>query len=132
VTANKKLLLLPGDGIGPEVVAVTRRVVEWFDKRGVLSFDMDEGLIGGVSFDTHGTPLTDETLERAKVADAVLLGAVGGPKWDDLEFSKKPERGLLKIRKEMGLFANLRPAVVFPALAEASSLKTELVSGLTS
>jgi 3-isopropylmalate dehydrogenase len=130
VSANKKLLLLPGDGIGPEVVAVTRRVIEWFDKRGVLSFDMDEGLIGGASYDAHGTPLTDETLERAKIADAVLLGAVGGPKWDNLEFSKKPERGLLKIRKEMGLFANLRPAVVFPALAEASTLKTEVVSGL--
>ena len=130
MSANKKLLLLPGDGIGPEVIGVTRRVVEWFDKRGVLAFDMDEGLIGGVSYDAHGTPLSDETLERAKLADAVLLGAVGGPKWDDLEFSKKPERGLLRIRKEMGLFANLRPAVVFPALAEASSLKTELVSGL--
>ena len=130
MSANKKLLLLPGDGIGPEVVAVTRRVIEWFDKRGVLSFDMDEGLIGGASYDAHGTPLTDETLERAKIADAVLLGAVGGPKWDNLEFSKKPERGLLKIRKEMGLFANLRPAVVFPALAEASTLKTEIVSGL--
>jgi 3-isopropylmalate dehydrogenase len=130
VSANKKLLLLPGDGIGPEVIGVTRRVIEWFDKRGVLSFDMDEGLIGGASYDAHGTPLSDETLDRAKLADAVLLGAVGGPKWDDLEFSKKPERGLLKIRKEMGLFANLRPAVVFPALAEASSLKTELVSGL--
>ena len=130
MSANKKLLLLPGDGIGPEVIGVTRRVIEWFDKRGVLSFDMDEGLIGGASYDAHGTPLSDETLDRAKLADAVLLGAVGGPKWDDLEFSKKPERGLLKIRKEMGLFANLRPAVVFPALAEASSLKTELVSGL--
>jgi 3-isopropylmalate dehydrogenase len=121
---------MPGDGIGPEVVGVTRRVIAWFDKRGVLSFDMDEGLIGGASYDAHGTPLTDETLERAKVADAVLLGAVGGPKWDDLEFSLKPERGLLRIRKEMGLFANLRPAVVFPALADASTLKKEVVSGL--
>ena len=130
MTANKKLLMLPGDGIGPEVMAVVARVIEWFGKRRQISFDVEEGLIGGASYDAHGTPLSDGTLEQAKAADAVLLGAVGGPKWDDLEFSLKPERGLLKIRKEMGLFANLRPAVVFPALAEASTLKTEIVSGL--
>jgi 3-isopropylmalate dehydrogenase len=130
MTANKKLLMLPGDGIGPEVMAVVARVIEWFGKRRQISFDVEEGLIGGASYDVHGTPLSDGTLEQAKAADAVLLGAVGGPKWDDLEFSLKPERGLLKIRKEMGLFANLRPAVVFPALAEASTLKTEIVSGL--
>jgi 3-isopropylmalate dehydrogenase len=130
MTANKKLLMLPGDGIGPEVMAVVARVIDWFGKRRQISFDVEEGLIGGASYDAHGTPLSDGTLEQAKAADAVLLGAVGGPKWDDLEFSLKPERGLLKIRKEMGLFANLRPAVVFPALAEASTLKTEIVSGL--
>ncbi len=130
MTANKKLLMLPGDGIGPEVMAVVARVIEWFGKRRQISFDVEEGLIGGASYDAHGTPLSDGTLEQAMAADAVLLGAVGGPKWDDLEFSLKPERGLLKIRKEMGLFANLRPAVVFPALAEASTLKTEIVSGL--
>lgn len=130
MTANKKLLMLPGDGIGPEVMAVVARVIEWFGKRRQISFDVEEGLIGGASYDVHGTPLSDGTLEQAMAADAVLLGAVGGPKWDDLEFSLKPERGLLKIRKEMGLFANLRPAVVFPALAEASTLKTEIVSGL--
>ncbi|MGY8996267.1 MAG: 3-isopropylmalate dehydrogenase [Alphaproteobacteria bacterium] len=130
MTANKKLLMLPGDGIGPEVMAVVARVIEWFGKRRQISFDVEEGLIGGASYDVHGTPLSDGTLEQAAAADAVLLGAVGGPKWDDLEFSLKPERGLLKIRKEMGLFANLRPAVVFPALAEASTLKTDIVSGL--
>ncbi len=130
MTANKKLLILPGDGIGPEVMAVVARVIEWFGQRRQISFDIEEGLIGGASYDAHGTPLTDGTLEQAKAADAVLLGAVGGSKWDDLEFSLKPERGLLKIRKEMGLFANLRPAVVFPALAEASTLKNEIVSGL--
>jgi 3-isopropylmalate dehydrogenase len=130
MAANKTLLMLPGDGIGPEVMGVVRRVVDWFGKRRSLSFDVEEGLIGGASYEAHGTPLSDATLARAKAVDAVLLGAVGGPKWDNLEFSLKPERGLLKIRKEMGLFANLRPAVVFPALAEASSLKTEIVSGL--
>ncbi|MBC6439022.1 MAG: 3-isopropylmalate dehydrogenase [Rhodospirillales bacterium] len=130
MNANKKLLMLPGDGIGPEVTAVVGRVIAWFGKRRELSFDVEEGLIGGASYDVHGTPLTDETLEQAKAADAVLLGAVGGPRWDDIDFSLKPERGLLRIRKEMGLFANLRPAVVFPALAEASTLKTEIVSGL--
>jgi len=130
MNANKKLLMLPGDGIGPEVMAVVGRVVEWFGKNRQLSFDVEEGLIGGASYDAHGTPLTDETLDRARAADAVLLGAVGGPKWDDIDFALKPERGLLRIRKEMGLFANLRPAVVFPALAEASTLKTEIVSGL--
>jgi 3-isopropylmalate dehydrogenase len=130
MTANKKLLMLPGDGIGPEVMAVVARVIEWFGKRRQISFDVEEGLIGGASYDAHGTPLSDGTLAQAKAADAVLLGAVGGPKWDNLDFALKPERGLLKIRKEMGLFANLRPAVVFSALAEASTLKTEVVSGL--
>ena len=130
MTANKKLLLLPGDGIGREVMSVTERVIEWYAKCRSLRFDVDEGLIGGCSFDAYGTPLSDETLARAKAADAVLLGAVGGPKWDGLAREHKPETGLLKIRKEMGLFANLRPAVVFPALADASSLKTDVVAGL--
>ncbi len=130
MTANKQLLMLPGDGIGREVMAVAERVVDWYAKRRSLQFDVEHDLIGGISFDTHGTPLTDSALERAKRADAVLLGAVGGPQWDGLAREHKPETGLLKIRKEMGLFANLRPALVFPALAEASTLKTELVSGL--
>ena len=129
-TANKSLLLLPGDGIGREVMAVVRRVIDWFAGENRLVFDIEEGLVGGASYDVHGTPLTDETLERAKSVDAVLFGAVGGPKWDQLDFSVKPERGLLGLRKEMELFANLRPAVVYPALSHASSLKPEIVSGL--
>jgi 3-isopropylmalate dehydrogenase len=130
MTANKKLLILPGDGIGREVMAVTERVIEWYAKRRSLRFDVEEDLIGGIAYDTHGTPLADETLARAKAADAVLLGAVGGPKWEGLARDHKPEAGLLKIRKEMGLFANLRPAVVFSSLADASSLRSELIAGL--
>ena len=130
MSPTKRLLLLPGDGIGPEVMAVTRRVAAWFRERRRLSLEIEEGLIGGASIDACGMPLSDSTLARARTADAVLLGAVGGPKWDSLDFARKPERGLLGIRKELGLFANLRPAVVFPALAEASTLKPEIVSGL--
>jgi len=128
--AAKKLLILPGDGIGVEVMAQVRRIIDWLGKRRKIEFDLSEGLIGGASYDVHGTPLSDGTLAEALAADAVLLGAVGGPKWDNLPFQFKPERGLLKIRKEMGLFANLRPATVFDALAEASTLKAEIVSGL--
>ena len=130
MAANKKLLILPGDGIGPEVMQEVRRVVEWFDQRRAVSFDVAEGLVGGAAIDAEGTPLTDKTMQDAMDTDAVLFGAVGGPKWDDLPFDQKPERGLLRLRKDMGLFANLRPATVFDALADASSLKTELVSGL--
>jgi len=128
--AAKKLLILPGDGIGVEVMAQVRRIIDWLGKRRKIEFDLSEGLIGGASYDVHGTPLSDGTLAEALAADAVLLGAVGGPKWDNLPFQFKPERGLLKIRKEMGLFANLRPATVFDALAEASTLKAEVVAGL--
>ena len=128
--ATKKLLILPGDGIGPEVMRQVRRVIDCFAKHGQLKFDVTEGLVGGASIDAFGTPLTDETMAQALEADAVLLGAVGGPKWENLDFSKKPERGLLRLRKDMALFANLRPAYVFDALAEASTLKTELVRGL--
>ena len=127
---NKKLLLLPGDGIGPEVMGEVRRVIEWFDKRDALSFDIEEGLAGGASYDQHGTPLTDETMALALDCDATLFGAVGGPKWDELDFSLKPERGLLRLRKDMDLFANLRPAVVFDPLVEASTLKPEIIRGL--
>lgn len=126
----KKLLILPGDGIGVEVMAQVRRIIDWLGKRRKIEFDVSEGLIGGSAYDVHGTPLADETLADALAADAVLLGAVGGPKWDNLPFDKKPERGLLKIRKEMGLFANLRPATVFDALVDASTLKPEIVAGL--
>ena len=127
---NKKLLMLPGDGIGPEVMVEVKRVIDWFERNRGIVFDISEGLVGGVAIDQQGTPLSEETMAEAMEADAVLLGAVGGPKWDDLPFEQKPERGLLRLRKDMGLFANLRPAVVFDALAEASTLKLEVVHGL--
>jgi 3-isopropylmalate dehydrogenase len=130
MAANKKLLMLPGDGIGPEVMGEVKRVIDWMDKRRTVSFDITEGLVGGSAYDAHGTPLTDETMADAMGVDAVLLGAVGGPKWETLPFEVQPERGLLRLRKEMELFANLRPAVVFDALAEASSLKLDVVKGL--
>ncbi|MDA5092776.1 3-isopropylmalate dehydrogenase [Aliiroseovarius sp. KMU-50] len=127
---NPSLLILPGDGIGQEVMAEVRKVIDWIgDKRGV-TFDVDEDLVGGAAYDKHGVPLADETMARAQEVDAVLLGAVGGPKYDDLDFSVKPERGLLRLRKEMDLYSNLRPAQCFDALADFSSLKPELVSGL--
>ncbi|MDA0306301.1 MAG: 3-isopropylmalate dehydrogenase [Proteobacteria bacterium] len=130
MSANKKLLMLPGDGIGPEVMNQVRRVIDWMDGARHVSFDVSEDLVGGCAYDAHGTSLSDETLADAMGVDAVLLGAVGGPKWDNVERDLRPEAGLLKLRKEMDLFANLRPASVFPALADASSLKKELVSGL--
>ena len=130
MASNKKILFLPGDGIGSEVMAEVRRVLEWLEASRALGFDITEDLVGGSSYDAHGTPLTDDTMNAAMNADAVLFGSVGGPKWDDLDFSLKPERGLLRLRKEMDLFANLRPAIVFDALAEASTLKPEIVSGL--
>ncbi len=128
--ANKKVYVLAGDGIGPEVVGQVRRIIDWMDKRRHVSFDLSEGLVGGAAIDAHGTPLKDETLADAMVADAVLFGSIGGPKWETLPFEVQPERGLLRLRKEMALFANLRPAIVFDALADASSLKRELVAGL--
>jgi len=128
--ANKKLLVLPGDGIGPEVMGEVCRVVEWFGDRRALRFDVEEDLVGGAAFDAHGTPVTDKTVDKAMGADAVLLGAVGGPKWDNLPFAQKPERGLLRLRKDLGLYANLRPAICFDALVDASSLKPEVVAGL--
>jgi 3-isopropylmalate dehydrogenase len=130
MAANKKLLILPGDGIGPEVMAQVRRVIDWMGKKRSLAFDLDEGLVGGAAIDAEGAPISDATMEKAMAADAVLLGAVGGPKWDNLPFAQKPERGLLRLRKEMVLFANLRPALCFDALVDASTLKPELVAGL--
>ena len=128
--SNPSLLILAGDGIGPEVMAQVQRIIGWFgDKRG-LKFDVSEDLVGGAAYDKHGVPLHDDTMAKAQEVDAVLLGAVGGPKYDDLDFSVKPERGLLRLRKEMDLFANLRPAQCFDALADFSSLKTDIVSGL--
>jgi 3-isopropylmalate dehydrogenase len=123
-------MLLPGDGIGQEVMAQVVRIMEWMDKAGIASFDLMAGKIGGSSIDAFGEPLTDETLADCLSCDAVLMGAVGGPKWDGVPFEKKPERGLLRIRKDMGLFANLRPALVFEELADASTLKREVVAGL--
>ena len=130
MASNRKLLILPGDGIGPEVMGTVRKVIDWMDKRRAVSFDVDEDLVGGAAIDKHGTPVTDATVEKAMGVDAVLLGAVGGPKWDNLDFSKKPERGLLRLRKDLGLYANLRPALCFDALVEASTLKPEIISGL--
>jgi 3-isopropylmalate dehydrogenase len=130
MATRKTLLILAGDGIGPEAMRQVRRVIAWFDKYGPIRFEIEEGLVGGAAIDAHGTPLADETMDLAMRADAVLLGAVGGPKWDDVPFEIRPEQGLLRLRKEMELFANLRPAVVFDALAEASTLKTDLIRGL--
>jgi 3-isopropylmalate dehydrogenase len=127
---KRKFLLLPGDGIGPEVVGEVKKVINWFNKNKSLDFEIDEELVGGTSYEKHGTPITDEVFYKALESEAVILGAVGGPKWDDLEFSKRPERALLKLRKELKLFANLRPAICFKQLVDASSLKPDLVSDL--
>jgi 3-isopropylmalate dehydrogenase len=127
---QKRVLALPGDGIGPEVVEPALEVMLAAAQRVGIAIEVERGAIGGAAIDRHGRPLPAETLERAKRADAVLLGAVGGPKWDRLPMAQRPERGLLAIRSELALFANLRPALLLPPLADASSLKPELVSGL--
>ncbi|MES0864204.1 3-isopropylmalate dehydrogenase [Ruegeria sp. SCPT10] len=128
--SNPSLLILPGDGIGPEVMAEVRRIIDWYGTNRGLEFDVSEDLVGGAAYDAHGKPLSDETMAKAQEVDAVLLGAVGGPKYDDLDFSLKPERGLLRLRKEMDLYSNLRPAQCFDALADFSSLKKDIVAGL--
>jgi 3-isopropylmalate dehydrogenase len=128
--SSKTILLLPGDGIGPEVVAQAKRVLEWSADAAGVSFAFDEALIGGCAFDAVGTPYPAETLEKAKNADAILLGAVGGPQWEALNYAVRPERGLLGIRKDLDLFANLRPAMCFEALADASTLKRDVIAGL--
>ena len=107
--ANKKLLILPGDGIGPEVMREVRRVIDWMDRRRMVSFDISDDLVGGAAIDARGTPITDETMQKAKDADAILFGSVGGPKWDKLGFQLRPELAILRLRKELDLFANLRP-----------------------
>jgi len=127
---NPSLLILPGDGIGPEVMDQVTRVIDWFGAKRNMPFDVSTDLVGGAAYDKHGTPLHDDTMAKALEVDAVLLGAVGGPAYDDLDFSVKPERGLLRLRKEMDLFSNLRPAQCFDALADFSSLKKDLVAGL--
>jgi len=129
-TKKRKILLLPGDGIGPEVLSEVKKIINWFNKKKSLDFQTEEGLVGGVSYEKHKKPITDEVFYKALESEAVMLGAVGGPKWDNLEFSKRPERALLKLRKELKLFANLRPAICFEQLVDASSLKPEIVSGL--
>jgi 3-isopropylmalate dehydrogenase len=128
--ANKKLLLMPGDGIGPEVMAQARRVLNWLTETNRASFQISEELVGGASIDAHGVPLTEAAMQAALDADAILFGAVGGPKWDKVSFDIRPEAALLRLRKDLGVFANLRPAKVFDALVEASSLKPDLVRGL--
>ncbi|MCG7363265.1 3-isopropylmalate dehydrogenase [Roseomonas sp. ACRSG] len=130
MTANKRLLVLPGDGIGPEVMREVRRVIDWMDRRRHVSFALEEGMVGGAALEATGSPCPDQTVERALAADAVLFGSVGGPKWDSLPFDKRPELGILRLRKELGLFANLRPAVVLDPLVDASSLKPDVVRGL--
>jgi 3-isopropylmalate dehydrogenase len=125
-----KILLLPGDGIGPEVIAEVERILAWYGKNRGLSFTTDTALVGGAALDKEGTPVTEATMQLALDSDAVLFGAVGGPKWDNNSFDKKPERALLRLRKELGLFANLRPAICFDALTDASSLRPEIVAGL--
>jgi 3-isopropylmalate dehydrogenase len=124
------LLVLAGDGIGPEVMGEVLRVIDWLERRRGLTLKVEEGLVGGAAIDAEGAPVSDATMARAAAADAVLLGAVGGPKWDGLPFAMKPERGLLRLRKDLHLFANLRPALVFDALVDASPLKAEIVRGL--
>ena len=126
----KNLLLLAGDGIGPEIMDEVKKIINWLNINKKLELKITEELAGGCSFDAHDTPLTDDVLYQAMDSDAVLLGAVGGPKYDEIEFSKRPERALLRLRKELRLFANLRPAICFSELVTASSLKPEIVSGL--
>jgi 3-isopropylmalate dehydrogenase len=125
-----KLLLLAGDGIGPEVMAEVKRLLAFYAKAGVASFAVEEGLVGGCCYDAHKVSITEDTMAKAKAADAVIFGACGGPKWDGVPYDVRPEAGLLRLRKELGLFANIRPAICYPALADSSSLKREAVDGL--
>ncbi len=127
---TKKLLLLPGDGIGPEVMAEVKRVIAWLEQAGRAKFEVEEDLVGGCAYDAHGEAISDAAMAKAKAADAVIFGAVGGPKWDKVPYAQRPEAGLLRLRKDLELFANLRLAICYPALTEASSLKREVVEGL--
>jgi 3-isopropylmalate dehydrogenase len=128
--STHNLLLLAGDGIGPEVMAEVKRLIAWMNAHGMGTFESEEGLVGGCAYEAHGVAITDDTMARAHACDAVIFGAVGGPKWDKVPYDVRPEAGLLRLRKELGLFANIRPAICYPALAEASSLKREVVDGL--
>ncbi len=127
---NKNVLLLPGDGIGPEIISEAEKVLNLLNDSLGLGLGIDSALVGGSAIDEFGVPLPDSTLDKAKAADAILLGAVGGPKWDALDMAIRPEKGLLGLRSNLKLFGNLRPAILYPQLADASSLKPEIVSGL--
>src|SRR5476649_1599775 len=128
--ATHKLLLLPGDGIGTEVMAEVKRLIDWLNTQGIAHFETEQGLVGGSAYDADKVAITDATMALAQASDAVIFGSVGGPKWDQVPYDVRPEAGLLRLRKEMALFANLRPAICYPALAQASSLKREVVEGL--
>ena len=130
MSVQHNLLLLPGDGIGHEVMAEVKKVVQWVGDNTDMSFKIDEDHLGGTAIDAYGVPLADSTLDKARKADAVIMGAVGGPKWDKVDYAIRPEAGLLKLRKDLDLFANLRPAIVFDALIDASTLKPDVVRGL--
>src|SRR5829696_8597863 len=124
--ATHKLLLLPGDGIGPEVMGEVQRLIDWLNKQGIASFETEQGLVGGSAYDAHKVSISEGDMTRATAADAIIFGAVGGPKWDSVPYEVRPEAGLLRLRKDLGLFANLRPAVCYPALADASGQKREI------
>ena len=126
----KTILIMPGDGIGPEIIAEAVKVLDAAKSRFDLDIETDQALVGGAAYDAEGDPLPESSLQKARAADAILFGSIGGPKWDQIERDKRPERGLLRLRSSLGLFANLRPAILFPQLASASSLKPEVVSGL--
>jgi 3-isopropylmalate dehydrogenase len=128
--ASYNLFLLPGDGIGAEVAAEVEKFIAWFNKEGIVKFETDRGLVGGCAYDAHGKAISESDMAKAMASDAVIFGAVGGPKWDKVPYDVRPEAGLLRLRKDLGLFANLRPAICYPALADASSLKREVVEGL--
>src|SRR6266571_7008630 len=128
--ATHKLLLLPGDGIGPEVMGEVKRLIDWLNTAGIAKFETDTGLVGGSAYDAHKVSISEGDMAKAVAADAILFGAVGGPKWDTVPYEVRPEAGLLRLRKDMQLFANLRPAICYPALSAASSLKQEVVEGL--
>jgi 3-isopropylmalate dehydrogenase len=123
-------MLLPGDGIGPEAMAEVTKLIDWMNSAGLTDFVTETGLVGGSAYDAHGAAISNEDMDKSMAADAVLFGAVGGPKWDDVDYDVRPEAGLLRLRKEMALFANLRPAICYSALSNASSLKQELVEDL--
>ena len=127
---TRKLFLLPGDGIGPDIMSEVEKLLSWMNENLDTGFVTDSGLVGGSAYDAHGAAISDQDMEKAMAADAVLFGAVGGPKWDNVPYEARPEAGLLRLRKDMKLFANLRPAICYPALADSSSLRKEIIDGL--